>query len=143
MQTFLIDVKSIRKTAQLLDNRRLGKQRVECITILNILLDCTPSKGWRNHPATKMWKGYESFLVKVYLREIMDEWARRGFKNTKCEQHYNKLCKLVDNRLQKPEWLTEEFCRRHKSNLIRKMPHYYKKLWPTVPDNLEYIWPIK
>jgi hypothetical protein len=141
MQTFIVYLRDIRKTAQVLDNKRLGKQRVEAIQIANILLGRTNRKGWRNHPAVKMWRGYETFLVKVYLKEIMDEWTGRGFKNTKCQQHYEELCTLVDNKLQRPSWLNSRFCICHRSNLIRKKPEYYGKLWPEIPDDLEYIWP--
>lgn len=30
----------------------------------------------------------------------------------------------------------------HRSNLIRKLPSHYGPLWPNVPDNLPYIWPV-
>ena len=32
---------------------------------------------------------------------------------------------------------------RHKSNLLRKFPEHYRKFFKGVPDNLEYIWPIR
>lgn len=53
MQTFL-PYTDPEKCARVLDNKRLGKQRVEAIQILNVLLGVTQTKGWRNHPAVKM-----------------------------------------------------------------------------------------
>ena len=54
MQTFL-PRESFIESNQSLDYRRLGKQRVEAKQILNVLLNRTETKGWRNHPITKMW----------------------------------------------------------------------------------------
>ena len=72
MQTFL-PYADFSKTAKCLDYKRLGKQRVEAKQILNILLDRTETKGWRNHPAVLMWVGYENAL-KIYYNMILDEW---------------------------------------------------------------------
>jgi hypothetical protein len=141
MQTFIVS-KNVEETAKILDQKRLGKQRVEAIQIARCLLGKTEKKGWRNHPAVKMWKGYESYLVKVYLRGIMDEWVRRGYKNTKCEEHYEELSCLVDNNLEEPKWYCQELFESHKSNLVRKRPDIYQEIFPDVEDGLEYVWPV-
>ena len=70
MQTFL-PYPNLSKSLKTLDRQRLGKQRVEAFQILNILLERTDRKGWKNHPAVKMWSGYENAL-KLYLILI---WA--------------------------------------------------------------------
>lgn len=54
MQTFL-PYPSFRESAKCLDNKRLGKQRVECIQIIKAINN--PKYGWQNHPAVKMWRG--------------------------------------------------------------------------------------
>jgi len=144
MQTFF-PFQNVNKTVQCLDNRRLGKQRVEAIQILNILLGYSTSSSWVNHPAVKMWRSYEPYLVKVYLRKIMDEWIKRGYKNEKCEKHWMKFIlheKIRGKNSIKPSWINNDFCKSHKSNLVRKLPEHYKKFFPEVSDNLEYIWPI-
>ena len=142
MQTFL-PFEDIKKTAEVLDDKRLGKQRIEAIQIARILLNITNTKGWRTHPAVKMWKGYEAYLIKVYLRTIMDEWANRGFKNIASEKHYEELSSLVKNQKPiPPNWITEEFTKSHQSNLLRKFSEHYSKFFLNVPSNLEYIWPI-
>ena len=62
--------------AEILDNKRLGKQRVEAIQIAKTLFGL--NNGWKNHPGTIRWKGYEPFLIKVYLKTIMDEWEKEN-----------------------------------------------------------------
>lgn len=135
MQTFL-PYTSFKKSAQSLDMKRLGKQRVECYQILKALHD--PSYGWQNHPAVKMWKGYEMALVEYGLA-ICDEWISRGYKDT-CKE---KICSFYSSNIVKyPDFIHDNrFLLSHRSNLIRKNPEYYRKLWPDVQSNLEYIWP--
>ncbi len=65
MQIFL-PFKDLQKSVSVLDNKRCGKQRIESWQILKILLNLDPSKkGWRNHPAVLMWKGYEPCLFNI------------------------------------------------------------------------------
>jgi hypothetical protein len=134
MQTFL-PFKSFSKSAAVLDYRRLGKQRVEAWQILTAL---TKGSGWRNHPATKMWSGYEYQLCE-YGIAICKEWIRRGYKDTmlnrfQSEAEYFRKC-------EKPNWLTEELSISHQSNLLRKDSLYYSKHFPNIDPNLPYIWP--
>jgi hypothetical protein len=79
VQTFL-PYHDFDQSAQALDDRRLGKQRVETLQLLNALLK-PDAKGWRNHPATLMWKGYERALIR-YGVAICREWVRRGHADT-------------------------------------------------------------
>ena len=53
MQTFLPFPDYI-QSARALDYKRLGKQRVEALQILNTLTG--RSEGWSQHPAVKMWR---------------------------------------------------------------------------------------
>lgn len=141
MQTFITDF-DMAKSAANLDNKRLGKQRVEALQIAEVLL--CGKQGWKNHPAVKMWKGYEYFLVDTYIFFIMNEWTFRGFKNTKCYEKWKQLCFYINPINYKyPEFITEDFITAHRSNLIRKNPEYYHPKWPDVPNNLDYIWPVK
>ena len=132
MQTFL-PLPDFYKSVEVLDYRRLGKQRVETYQILNILLGRTDSKSWSNHPATKMWTGYEEAL-KVYQNYTIDEWVRRGYKN-------NMKHEIVDwKKLQMPHWFGDyDFHRSHRSNLLRKNYEYYSQFF-TEPTDLPYIW---
>src|SRR5881409_3524769 len=75
MQTFL-PYPRFDASAAVLDDRRLGKQRVETLQILRALV--WPSyRGWKNHPATAMWRGFTTALV-CYGVAVCTEWERRG-----------------------------------------------------------------
>lgn len=144
MQTFL-PYRSFIDSAKCLDNKRLGKQRLEVLQILNTLTG--KSTGWANHPAAKMWRGYERALC-AYGLEVCEHWHyERGFRDT-CWAKIYDIERSFDNvafeDIQSfyPPWLTDEFCLSHRSNLIRKNPEHYRPLWPDVPDNLPYIWPV-
>ena len=70
MQTFL-PYASFEDVARTLDRKRLGKQRVEGMQILNVLAKPPGYTGaWANHPAVKMWRGYENAL-KQYVNTMM------------------------------------------------------------------------
>lgn len=141
MQTFITSFNQT-ETARSLDNKRLGKQRVEAIQIAECLL--IKESRWKNHPAVKMWKGYEKYLIEIYLDNILLEWNDRGYHNDKCLFHFQLLLHIVSKfKLNVPSWLNEEFIISHKSNLIRKNPAYYRPIFGNIPDNLPYIWPVK
>ena len=135
MQTFL-PYNDFTKSAKVLDRQRLGKQRVEVLQLLKALNGET--KGWVNHPAAKMWRGYENCLV-VYGLSICTEWIERGYKDT-C---FAKILAYRDYKtaIVVPPWLgREDFHESHRSNLLRKNPEYYSQFgWGESPD-LEYVW---
>jgi len=134
MQTFL-PYKSYYLIAKCLDWRRLGKQRVEAYQILNILLNRTKKAGWKNHPAVKMWAGYELSLA-LYFNTIVKEWIRRGYNN-------NMDLESIDGIIVHPIWLGDERVHSsHRSNLLRKdFDHYSRFGWVEIPLN-EYFWPV-
>jgi hypothetical protein len=144
MQTFLPDP-DFRKTANLLDYRRLGKQRVETKQIL-LTLDALEAgvtkKGWANHPAVLMWRGYSDALA-LYGLEMCLTWRDRGYKDT--------LAGFFDSRLPAgfpiaPSWLGDpKFHSIHRAKLLGKDPKWYGQFgWtekPLGPD-MPYLWPI-
>lgn len=140
MQTFL-PFESFYNTSINLDYRRLGKQRVEAKQILNVLLNPGAKKGWAHHPAVLMWKGHERSLMD-YFNQISAEWEDRGYVHN---IGYYEVSDMVKPGVgQKyPPWLVNNPALHlsHKSNLVRKDP-YYREMWPEVPDNLPYIWPV-
>lgn len=145
MQTFLVSP-SFSETAKVLDNKRLGNQRLEAWIILRTNLGIT--NGWRNHPAVKQWKGYEWALVE-YAQAMCEEWTNRGFKDSMYVKFNNLLNEyrnkgLKDNFFVYPKWITNnDLILSHRSNLIRKLPEHYKKFWTGIPDNIPYWWPTK
>lgn len=137
MQTFL-PYADFKETAEVLDYRRLGKQRVETWQILRAMNGLT--KGWTNHPATKMWEGFEKALC-LYGIAICSEWKRRGYNDTMLPRFLEHL-QTLDGAVVMPPWLGDEkFHESHQSNLIRKDEDFYKQLFPGVPNDLEYVWP--
>ncbi len=141
MQTFL-PYECFQSSAKVLDQKRLGKQRVEVIQLLNSIKKIKnnePIKGWKNHPCRKMWHNYANALV-FYGQAICNEWISRGYNDTcmdKITAFYNK-----NEPLTLPNWLGDEDLHlSHKSMLVQKDTLYYGSFWPNVPRNLEYIWP--
>ena len=130
----------------MLDDRRLGKQRVETLQILRALV--FPSyKGWKNHPATKMWRGFTPALV-AYGIAICAEWTRRGRADAVAEtllEFNGGQAPDVDELRRSgglPPWLgLEELHVSHRSSLVRKLPEHYRRYFPDVPDDLPYVWP--
>ena len=182
MQTFL-PFDDFAASARVLDNRRLGKQRVETLQILQVLLgfrlvtslkdakgkktalprekwtfEAIKSKGWKNHPAVKMWRGSEGALLK-YQEAVCNEWTSRGYKDTCLEKSRYLYSHLADGKGQDyPWWLgVTDIHRTHQANLLRKAhtmsdaqiktmqinPDFYDRAFPNVPDDLEYYWPAE
>lgn len=104
------------------------------------------SGGWANHPAVRMWRGFE-WLLMQYQIETCKEWTRRGYKDTCLDKTYFIFNPFVHSgKIQcidvLPTWLGDsDFHRSHQSNLVRKFPEHYRPQFPDVPDNLPYIWP--
>ena len=143
MQTFL-PYADFQKTFKVLDAKRLGKQRVEAMQIYNVLTGKQTTKGWHNHPAVLMWKGYEDALA-VYHDCCIFEWVNRDYNNSMkllifCDEFVEegKLPKM-------PWWLgNEDMHRSHRSRLIEKRPEFYEPLFPNDKafNEGKYFWPV-
>jgi hypothetical protein len=139
MQTFL-PYSDLYLTAACLDYKRLGKQRVEAKQILNVLLGRAKinSRGnvaWSNHPAVKMWKGYE-VLLSHYHNVMIEEWIRRGFKNSMTLEN-------LPGELIIPLWFGDpKFHSSHRANLLRKDFGYYSQFGWEEKSSSVYYWPI-
>lgn len=142
MQTFL-PYPSYAESARVLDYRRLGKQRVETKQILLAMNKTTG--GWRNHPATKMWRGHEVELA-LYGAVMCREWVGRGYNDSLhdffLQTHYE--LKSDGRPDTPPPWLGDESIHAsHRSNLLRKDPAFYGQYgWGESPD-LPYVWPVE
>ena len=184
IQTFL-PYPDFNKSASVLDDKRLGKQRVECLQILQTLakgpyqsretiirawkscskdeFDSLPKINtrrtpWYNHPAVRMWKGYE-YKLTCYGICICQEWQQRGYADTcmvKIVKHQADLYKILldqygpcslgsvsEQHKPYPPWLGDaKFHAAHRSNLLRKNPTHYSQFGWTEPHDLPYIWPV-
>jgi len=144
MQTFL-PYADPRESAAVLDDRRLGKQRVETFQVLRALT--WPTYGWKNHPVTRMWRGFVPGLVSYGLA-CVDEWRARGRADSTrasllefsggVEPDWDVL--HAEGRL--PPWVGDEALHlSHRSSLLRKEPEHYRQYFGDVPDDLPYVWP--
>lgn len=125
MQTFL-PYPDFQASSRVLDRARLGKQRAEARQLL-------APRGWANHPAARMWLGYEGSLAE-YGDAMIAEWVRRGYRNT---------MPLLAQDGPRPPWFGDSaFHASHRSNLLRKDPGYYAQFgWVELSD-LPYVWPV-
>jgi hypothetical protein len=134
-----------------LDQHRLGKQRVEALQVLRGLT--TQDYGWRHHPAVLMWRGYEEALGS-YGVTVCRAWFVRGFADT-CELKLREELDRIGVAAPRPQpelaaagalppWLGDPALHRsHQSSLLRKDPAHYRPLFPGVPDDLPYVWPVR
>lgn len=144
MQTFL-PYPSFRRSAVVLDDRRLGKQRVEVLQVLRALH--LEGYGWSNHPAVLMWRGHTRALV-AYGLAVVEEWSGRKYADaTRADIAEFALPRpaLAEEDLlpeELPPWLGwDELHRSHRAALIRKDPGTYAGTFPDTPSDLPYAWP--
>lgn len=131
MQTFL-PYADFDACARCLDDRRLGKQRVEAYQVLNALAN--PRNRWRRHPTVRMWAGYEDAL-RLYMNACIDEWERRGFVN-------NMERAAASPHARMPPWLGDERLHAsHRASLLRKFPSFYRRYGWTDDPCMPYFWP--
>ena len=141
MQTFL-PYADLTESLRVLDNKRLGKQRVETYQIISAItgrlkLDGTPYKGWINHPCSVMWRNHVP-LLKMYLNESIDEWVSRGFKNTMDKED------IDEEEVTYPDWFgNQKFHDSHKSNLLKKDFDFYSQYRWNVDATNPYVWKDK
>ncbi|WP_439678486.1 MSMEG_6728 family protein [Embleya sp. MST-111070] len=146
MQTFLPEP-GFEATARILDDRRLGKQRVETFQVLRALV--WPTYGWKHHPAVAMWRGFVPALV-CYGVAMCTEWTRRGFRDTVAPRLLEFTAGRVPYRPELyrdgllPPWLGDpDFHAGHRSVLMTKDEEYYRPRYGTrAPAGLPYVWPL-
>lgn len=138
MQTFL-PFEDFRKSFGVLDYRRLGKQRVEALQLIKVIedkprIDGKPYKGWKNHPATIMWKD-DVDALKIYHNLCIQEWVARGYNNNM------SLFQIEEDAVEMPKWLGfKPFHSSHRSVLLWKDFDFYSQYeWDEKPGNT-YVW---
>lgn len=124
-----------------LDNKRLGKQRVEAKQILDAITGKT--KAWLNHPCTQMWIGYENYL-KFYINTAIRLWKVRGFKNTMDEYVVDIFDLKID---EIPFWVgVDSFHTSHRLMLLKKNYKHYSRYFDANEKTIkeaQYYWPKK
>lgn len=162
MQTFMPS-KWTHQTAEFLDNKRLHKQALEAWQILMVLTELDPQgnyrkpKGWANHPAVKMWRGNEFYLL-VYIDTMVNEWKRRGFNSSIAEKAHEtfriaeQLGKVKANIDRPTGWLSDDdlvnkVTSTHRLALLAKNYEWYSQFnWPEDTGEpiteYQYLWPV-
>lgn len=151
MQTFA-PYADFEASLRALDQKRLGKQRVEVIQIVRALT--VPGYAWSSHPAVLMWQGYEEALGRYGLVSCAI-WTERGFGDSCAETiqadlraygiaEIRSYAELAEAEAL-PPWLFDEAVQlSHRSSLLRKDPEHYGPLFPPdTPTDLEYVWPAR
>ncbi len=150
VQTFL-PYADFEASARALDQKRLGKQRVETIQVVRALT--VPGYGWANHPAALMWRGFEEALGR-YGFVCCAVWLELGFGDTCAATIAADLrsagVPTVRSQAELaeagalPPWLGDpDVHRSHQSALVRKDPAFYRPRFPDVPDDIDYVWPVR
>jgi len=150
VQTFL-PYADFERSARSLDLKRLGKQRVETLQVVRALT--RPGYGWANHPAVLMWKGFEEALGRYGLT-CCQAWTELGLGDTCALTISTDLRAAGVGRIRTqlklaaagalPFWLGDEAVHRsHQSALLRKDQKHYRPLFPDIPDDLPYVWPVR
>lgn len=131
MQTFL-PYSEFDRSMQVLDPKRLGNQVYrEGMTLLR--------GGWSNHPASKMWRGYEPALA-YYLWCGVAELQRRG-KDYTDRPWYHELL-TYDMTSKGPPWIGDDRVHStHRANLLRKNYGWYSQFGWTEQPSEGYYWP--
>ena len=136
MQTFL-PYPEFGESMAVLDNVRLGNQVYrEGLTLLG--------GGWPNHPASKMWKGYECSLSHYCLRGVQEMANRDYWKPEVVVRWHVYFQEQIDAHPDNgdPPWLGDDKIHAsHRSNLLRKDPVHYGQYGWTESDDMPYVWP--
>lgn len=139
---------SFHDSAKCLDKKRLFKQLIECRQIASAMgvylvkNNGIPysNKGWKNHPAKKMWEGYVDCLMD-YHDAILYECLLRGIK-TEIGFYYDPVVQRTFYPEYFPWWIgRKEFHESHQSNLLRKDFSHYGPIFGDIPDDIPYWWP--
>lgn len=135
MQTFLPHMSFI-LSAFVLDLKRLNKQITEAKQILNALNRKRHGvkAGWQNHPAVRMWEGYEPALMH-YHNACVRMWWERGYSS------HSMLTQPHDPAMP-PWWGDDAVHLSHQANLVRKDPAFYGPRFPGVEPSDVYVWPV-
>jgi hypothetical protein len=151
MQTF-VAFDNFEQSAYTLDSKRLNKQLLEGRQIYSILASGKTSGPWTNHPAVKMWRGFDMGLFS-YLKSIKDECDLRGIKT---ENNWTAILEIHKSNwfrgtnIVMPNWWGDKRVHlSHQFNLYKKDPEYYQEFKNTFDngistccDRCQYFWPV-
>lgn len=146
MNTFL-PFPNFRLSTHVLDARRLGKQRLECMQILRLIAGVDRTV-WQHHPATRMWEDYGPALA-LYMHCAIEEWTQRGYVNNLLSPRTVEGTKMYEIprewatcQVDMPPWLGHERLHAsHRAALLKKDPDWYAQFCWSEPGVIDYFWP--
>jgi len=121
-------------SASLLDSKRLGSTIYESIHILASILHknmdlVNPKRDVSNHPASKLWIGYERELG-AYIYAHIEEWCNRGYKTDVNLKNYHIITSGLGRGIYHiPKWISNELIETHRNVIYRKKPDFYPHSW--------------
>lgn len=144
MQVFLPE-SNFQRCAEVLDYKRLVKQLLEGRQIMSVLAGESKGNAWKNHPAVKMFNGYEHELY-FYLKAIRNEMQQRGYK---WENNWSVIKdtykrNFVDTPYEIPFWKQNEhmfdnILITHRGRLWQKDPVFYSEYYEEGQNFMEYV----
>lgn len=146
MQTFMPH-RDMMISIRCLDKRRLNKQKLEALQILEILLGAKDGGSYKNHPAVLQYIGYEGYLA-IYGWACCKICNERGIKDRAniSEKFIHYICQLTlkGKSFSKPPYIgNEDYHSSHRAALLAKDPTWYSQFkWSEVPV-INYYWPSK
>jgi hypothetical protein len=148
MQTF-VPYADFAASAAVLDSKRLNKQLLEGRQIYKILAEDQYGVPWSNHPAVKMWRGFNIALYK-YLDAVKDECDTRGIKTDINWEAIERIHRFDYghgiNLVMPPWWGDDRIHESHRNNLFVKDPIFYEQFENanriTCCDRCNYFWPV-
>lgn len=125
-----------KRSAAVLDDRRLGKQRVECKQVLNVILRRLGlirdgKKGWINHPIVLMYFNRGKPFVrdlKGFFGACVEEWRRRGFSNSINLRDIEVILDEIESADGTPVTRVHEI--EYRRILLIKDPRHYVRVFP-------------
>lgn len=140
MQTFL-PLPNYLESMRCLDKKRLGNQIWrEGLTLIR--------GGWKNHPASKMWRGFE-YQLGLYLLAGCRVLTERGKAYPEIEAKIRMEMKKFPKCLPPPWFGEDRLHASHRAALLYKNFTWYSQFnWKEFPDtpnqfgSLNYVWPV-
>jgi hypothetical protein len=144
MQVFM-PYGSFSESVRCLDRSRLGNQVWrEGKTLIN--------GGWKHHPASKMFRGFEPALAEYCLHGMHQLLENRWIRPEKAHSlitYFQAVIRDAGGRIEYPTWFLDRevisrVCYSHQQNLLWKNPQFYAWYdWGPIPTvKPEYFWPV-
>lgn len=112
MQVFIVG--SPLETAEALDAKRLNKQIIECLQILDAL---NGAQAWSNHPCTLQYRGHEEWLV--HYLSCLSSYKHQAIFHARVYSDLAGMCT--------PQFHTQEYFNQMKRRLYTKNKAHYKQ----------------